>query len=298
LKFAILFLGETMFVRKKSVGTLDFSAIFAIAAIHALAVFAPWYFSWSGVTICVFLIWLSGWIGITLCYHRLLTHGSFKTPQWFRYLLTIAGTLAWQGGPVTWVGNHRLHHLHPDTDDDPHSPLHGFSWSHMFWTFRHSPEGKDPQMVTRDLLRDKGIAFINRLYWIPQFLLSLMLFFSGLFYKNTETGFSWVAWGIGVRTVIVYHVTWFVNSVGHTWGYRNFHTNDRSKNHWLVAVLSAGEGWHNNHHAQQRSAAHGIRWFEIDLTYRTIKLLSRIGLAWDIVEPVKNERIAFEKDGA
>jgi stearoyl-CoA desaturase (delta-9 desaturase) len=86
--------------------------------------------------------------------------------------------------------------------------------------------------------------------------------------------------------------------VGHTWGYRNFHTNDRSKNHWLVAVLSAGEGWHNNHHAQQRSAAHGIRWFEIDLTYRTIKLLSRIGLAWDIVEPVKNERIAFEKDGA
>jgi len=264
---------------------LNVPACIGIALIHALAFFAPWYFSWGSLLIAILLTWLTGWIGITLCYHRLLTHRSFKTPKWFEYVLTIIGTLAWQGGPITWVGNHRLHHAHSDTDKDPHTPLHGFVWAHVFWTLFEAPEGRNPREVTQDLLRDKCTTFIDRFFWAPQLFLVIVLFLGGFIFRNTETGFSWVVWGVGVRTVFVYHFTWFVNSAAHTWGYRNFSTKDGSTNLWWVALLSGGEGWHNNHHAQQRSAAHGMRWFEIDPTYRSIQFLSLIGLAWDIVRP-------------
>lgn len=268
-------------------GKLDFSAILGITTIHALALFAPWYFNWSGLFICIFFMWLSGWIGITLCYHRLLTHKSFATPQWFAYMLTLFGTLAWQGGPIKWVGNHRLHHNHPDTDDDPHTPNHGLIWSHISWTLHKSPADVNPLLLAKDLARDRVISLIDRFYWWPQLLLAIMLFLSGLFIEDAKTGFVWIVWGIGVRTVVVYHGTWFVNSAAHTWGYQNFKTGDRSTNNWWVAIFSGGEGWHNNHHAKQRSARHGMRWFEIDPTYWTIRLLSLVGLAWDIIEPNK-----------
>ncbi len=267
---------------------LHWTVIIGIAGIHLLAFLAvlPMFFSWTGLILCVVLFWLTGGVGITLCYHRLLTHRSFKTPKWFEYVLAIIGTLAWQGGPVEWVGVHRLHHKHADTDHDPHSPTHGFTWSHIFWTLHRKLEGISAVDAAKDLQRDAGHRWINRLFFVPQLVLALGLFGLGWLISGWVFGASMVIWGVALRTVLVFHITWFVNSASHTWGYQNYKdTGDQSTNLWWVALLGFGEGWHNNHHAHPRSAAHGLRWFEFDLTYWTIRFLALIGLASDLKMP-------------
>ncbi|MCC5828142.1 MAG: fatty acid desaturase [Phycisphaeraceae bacterium] len=267
---------------------LNWTVVIAIAALHAVAVAAvlPMFFSWSGLVLFLVLGWLTGGIGITLCYHRLLTHRSFRTPRWFEYLLTLCACLAWQGGPVEWVGVHRLHHKHSDDDHDPHSPKHGFTWSHILWMLRREIEGIRAHEAARDLLRDPVMRRIDRWFWVPQIVLAGLLLGVGWWIGGWMLGLSWVIWGVALRTVVVFHVTWFVNSASHTWGYQNFkETGDDSTNLWWVALLSFGEGWHNNHHAHPRSAAHGMRWFEFDLTWQTIRLLSWVGLARDIHRP-------------
>jgi stearoyl-CoA desaturase (delta-9 desaturase) len=266
---------------------LDWSAAGPILALHVLCIAAPFVFSWSGLVIALALWWVSGGLGICLCYHRLLTHRSFKTPKWFEYFLTVCGTLCWQGGPIKWVGEHRIHHKHSDHDHDPHSPKHGFNWAHAFWCVMKVPAGYEPRNAAKDLQRDKGTAWIDRNHAWPQFVLAALLMGVGTLVGGWMLGLSWLIWGVAVRTVFVFHATWFVNSAAHTWGYRNYETDDDSRNNWWVAILSFGEGWHNNHHASQRSAAHGQKWYEIDPTYMTIKVLSWVGLARDIV-PVKH----------
>lgn len=256
--------------------------------LHVLAASAvfPALFSWSGVLWFVVLYWVSGGLGITLCYHRLLTHRSFKTPQWVRALLTACGCLAWQGSPLVWVGTHRFHHKHSDTALDPHTPLHGFSWAHMLWVLSKVPQGFCAKDQAKDLEREPMMQWFDRYWWVPQLVVMLVLFALGTVADDMMLGLSWVVWGVGVRTVFVFHVTWFVNSAAHTWGYQNFtQTGDHSRNLWWVALLSFGEGWHNNHHHNQRSAAHGMRWFEFDITYWTIRLMSLCRLASDVQEP-------------
>ncbi len=269
-------------------GKLDWPVVIGIGAMHVGCLVAPFYFSWSGLALLVLFMWVAGALGINLCYHRLLTHRSFKTPKWFEYLLTAMGCLAWQGGPIQWVGTHRLHHRHSDDDLDPHSPKHGFTWAHMLWCMHKEPQGRCAADAARDLQRDPVLAWLNRYFWMVQFVLVGLLFLAG--HWLADSGVSWVLWGVCVRTVIVYHATWFVNSASHTWGYRNYDTDDHSTNLWWVALLGFGEGWHNNHHAYQRSAAHGLRWFEFDATYWTIRLLACIGLARDIVLPEPHQR--------
>ena len=264
-------------------------SIFGIIITHLIATLAFFYVSKSAVIICIVLTWLTGWVGIALCFHRLLTHRSFKTPKWFEYVLTIIGTMAWQGGPIHWVGVHRIHHKESDTSLDPHTPRHGFAWAHIFWLFYKDKNGRDAYGSAKDLLRDNGLVLIDRFFWIPQALLTLLLFSVGMIIGGLNEALCWVAWGIGVRTVLVYHSTWFVNSASHTWGYRNTKTRDHSTNLWWVALLSGGEGWHSNHHAQPSSAAHGIKWWEFDPTYLTIKCLSFVGLASHIIKPSKND---------
>lgn len=273
-------------------GDLNWTVIIAIGLLHVLCVgvFFPQLFSWSGLGIMAVLMWVSGGLGITLCFHRLLTHASFKTPSWFRYLLTLCGCIAWQGSPVDWVGVHRLHHKHSDGDLDPHSPTHGFTWSHITWTLHKRLDGISGKDAAKDLLRDKGLRFINRFHVMPQIFLAIALLLLGWATRDIWLGLSWVLWGVAVRTVLVYHGTWFVNSAAHTWGYQNYkNTGERSTNLWWVALVSFGEGWHNNHHAHPRSAAHGLRWFEVDMTFLTIKLLSLVGLARDIKLPAADE---------
>ncbi len=266
---------------------LDWSVVIGIGAVHAGCLLAPLYFTWTGAGLMVLLIWLTGAGGITLGFHRLLTHRSFKTPKWVEYILTVLGCLAWQGSSVQWVGTHRIHHKHSDDDHDPHSPKDGFVWAHAFWCLHREPEDRSAENAAKDLLRDPVHRIFHRVGWLLQVILAFMLYGLGEWFSGV--GISWLVWGICVRTVVVYHVTWFVNSATHTWGYRNYETKDQSTNLWWVALLSWGEGWHNNHHAHPRSAAHGLRRSEPDMTYWIIRFLARIGLARDIVLPAPHE---------
>ena len=273
--------------------SVHWPVVAGIGIMHLGCLVAPFCFSWTGLVTAFFLYWLTGAIGITLCFHRLLTHRSFKTPKWFEYVLSGIGCLAWQGGPIQWVGTHRLHHQHSDRERDPHSPAHGFGWAHMFWCMHKEPEGQCAIDAAKDLRRARVMQLIDKLFWIPQLALLPILYLGGegaAALGLDGSGLSWIIWGVCVRTVTVYHSTWFVNSATHTWGYRNYKTNDQSTNCWWVALIAFGEGWHNNHHAHQQSAAHGLRWFEFDFTYLTIKLLAYVGLASDVVLPRADQR--------
>jgi stearoyl-CoA desaturase (delta-9 desaturase) len=270
-------------------------------SMHALAAvaFIPSLFSWSGVLIGVVMFWIAGGLGVCLGYHRLLTHGSFKTRPSIRFMLSTLGTLSYQGSPLQWVGTHRIHHRHSDAESDPHSPEHGFTWSHVLWCFFRHPDGLDPMDYVRDLRRDRSMMRLDRFFYVPQIVLAVALFGLGWWFAGTwQVGLGWVAWGVGVRAVLMYHATWFVNSAAHTWGYRNFQTTDGSRNNWWVALVSFGEGWHNNHHAQQRSAAHGMKWWEVDPTWWTILVMERMGLVWQVVRPNRNYSDTKQADDA
>jgi fatty-acid desaturase len=240
------------------------------------------FFSWSGLAICLFLHWLTGGIGICLCYHRLLTHRSFALrPAWLEYLLTIIGTCASEGGPIGWVADHRRHHAHSDDEDDTHTPNEGFGWAHMGWWMKveesseHSPEYYEKWAP--DLYRDPVHRWLERCHIIFPLLLLVALYAVG--------GMTWLVWGGFVRSVFVLHSTWLVNSASHIWGYRSHVTRDKSTNLWWVALLTYGEGWHNNHHAYQTSARHGLRWWEVDLTYITIWMMKLCRIAYNIRLP-------------
>ena len=255
-----------------------------IGALHlgALLAFVSSNFSWTALGVCLVLHWLTGGIGICMTYHRLLTHRSFATrPQWLEYVLTVIGCCASEGGPIGWVADHRNHHAHSDDEHDVHSPKHGFAWAHMFWwmtpdvTSLHTPEYY--KKWAPDLYKDPVHRWIDSYQIVFPILLFAALYAVG--------GMSWLIWGGFVRTIFVLHTTWLVNSATHVWGYRSHETRDSSTNLWWVAVLTYGEGWHNNHHAFQTSARHGLRWWEVDTTYAAIRVLSALGLAHSVKLP-------------
>lgn len=243
----------------------------AIVHIGALFALLPSNFSWAAIGLTIFLHWVTGGLGITLGFHRLVTHRSFQTPKWLEYFLVFCGSLACQGGPIEWIGLHRHHHAYSDHEVDHHSSTRGFWWSHMGWMFYEVPAKKELDRFTKDIAGDPVYQFLEKYFLPVQISLAAVLFALG--------GWSFVVWGIFVRLVLVYHCTWFVNSATHKFGYRTYDAGDRSTNCWWVALLTYGEGWHNNHHAYQYSARHGLRWWEIDMTWMTIKLLKALGLA-------------------
>ena len=245
-----------------------------IVFIHAGLLFAPFTFNWNAFWVFVVLQWITGGLGVTLGFHRLLTHRSFQAPKWLEYLLTFLGSLASQGSPIKWVATHRVHHAFSDRPQDPHSPNRGFWRAHMFWLFAYGEVLDHPTKFTRyapELARDPVHQFIHNTHGLHNLILGLLLYAWG--------GWSFVVWGIFVRTAFVYHGTWLVNSAAHIWGYQTYQTNEGSRNNWWVAILTYGEGWHNNHHAYPSSAAHGLRWWEFDLTYLIIRFLALFGLA-------------------
>ncbi len=258
---------------------LNWVIITYMASIHLVAMLAffPRFFSWKAVGIAILFHWITGGLGITLGYHRLVTHRSFQTPKWLEYFLIFCGTLSCQGGPIEWIGMHRIHHKYSDTAPDPHNSHRGFWWSHMDWMLHNAPAKEDIPRFTKDIYDDPVYRFFEN-YFIPiQIVLGLILYTLG--------GWSFIIWGIFVRLVVVFHCTWFVNSATHKWGYQTYESNDESRNCWWVALVTYGEGWHNNHHAYQSSARHGLRWWEIDLTWMTIKLFQILGLATKVKLP-------------
>lgn len=264
----------------------------AIIHVGALAAFIPATFSWSALLVAAIIAYTTGAFGVTLCYHRTLTHRSLRMVQPLEYLTAILGTLAFQGAPIEWVSTHRVHHAHSDRRGDPHSVREGLSWAHVKWIFSYNPNVPKPQEMRRytpDLANDRFYQALTYLHLPLQIALAVGLFVAG--------GWSWVVWGIFVRLVFTYHATWLVNSAAHFSGYRTYHTSDRSTNSWWVALLSWGEGWHNNHHAFPFSARHGLKWFEFDLTWWTIKLMQAMRLVDKVRVPTEamRERLALRQ---
>lgn len=252
--------------------------------VHLVALAGFFTFSWKALGVALILHWITGGLGITLGYHRLLTHRSFKTPKWVEYFLTLCGSLACQSGPIQWVTAHRVHHAYSDQAQDPHSPLKSFFWSHMGWTLVKNKDIDRDESFKRfspDLYYDKGHQFFEKTHILWTFLLGGVLYALG--------GWSFVIWGIFVRLVLVYHCTWFVNSASHVWGYQTYDAKDESRNLWWVALITYGEGWHNNHHAFQTSARHGLKWWEIDTTWWMVNVLKFFGLATDIKLPSEHQ---------
>jgi stearoyl-CoA desaturase (delta-9 desaturase) len=245
-----------------------------LVTFHVLAAAALFYFSWQNLLVFLVLSYLAETLGVGIGYHRLLTHRSFKAPKWLEYTLTTLGTLSIQNGAIDWVTTHRLHHAHTETDHDPHSPRHGAFWAHVGWIFRGTAQQHDEATVKHyvpDLLKDKFHVFLSRYYYVPSIVLGLILMAAG--------GWTMVLWGIFLRTVFGWHSTWLVNSATHLWGTRRFETKDDSTNNGLIAVLSFGEGWHNNHHAHPTSARHGLKWYEFDMNWLAIRLFMLLGWA-------------------
>ncbi|TVQ46087.1 MAG: acyl-CoA desaturase [Gloeocapsa sp. DLM2.Bin57] len=258
---------------------LDWGTIIYMALIHGVAMlaFLPKFFSWQAVGLMLLFHWITAALGITLGYHRLVAHRSFETPKILEYFFVLCGTLACQGGPIHWVGLHRIHHKYSDTPLDPHDSNKGFWWSHLGWMFHRIPADKDIARYTKDINSDPFYKFCQNFFIPIQVVLGLVLYYLG--------GWSFVIWVIFVRLVLVFHCTWFVNSATHKFGYRSHDSGDDSRNCWWVAVLTYGEGWHNNHHAYQYSARHGLKWWEVDLTWMTIQLLAFFRLAKNIKLP-------------
>ena len=244
---------------------------------HAGALAALFVFSWKALMVAALLWWIAGSLGIGMGYHRLLTHRGYKTPKWVEYVLSVCGTLALEGGPLLWVATHRLHHQNTDREGDPHSPHDGGFWAHMGWiltgqTMQHNSAELLPYVP--ELRKDRFHVWLSRWHWVPITLLAILLLAVG--------GWQFVLWGIFLRTVVGLHSTWLVNSATHMWGKQRFRTRDDSRNSFWVALLTFGEGWHNNHHAFPQSARHGLAWYELDLNWYGIRILRMLRLAWDI----------------
>jgi sn-1 stearoyl-lipid 9-desaturase len=245
--------------------------------LHLGAVAAFFFFRWKAFLLAIFLYWVGGSLGIGMGYHRLLTHRGYKTPKWVEHFLTMCAVLCLEGGPIFWVATHRIHHQHSDKEGDPHSPRDGKWWAHVGWILVGKSMHHDTKTLSRyvpDLATDRFHVWITKYHYLPTIALGLVLLAVG--------GLPYFLWGLCFRTVIGLHATWLVNSATHVWGSRRFATRDQSTNSWWVALFSFGEGWHNNHHAHPVSARHGLAWYEIDLNWYGIWVLSKLGLAHDI----------------
>lgn len=258
---------------------LDPIVVSLLAGVHVGALAAPFYFTWAAFALFVGLSIVTG-LAVTLGYHRLLTHASFKTLPGVRYALAFVGGLSGQGGVIQWVTDHRAHHKYADDAGDPHSPLDGFWHAHVAWTFRsrltHVERGRQAAYCP-DLVNDETMVKINDAFLWSHLAMAFVCW--------ALAGWPGIVWGMFARLVYVFHTTWFVNSLSHKYGYRNFETRDDSTNCWPVALTTFGEGWHNNHHAYPTSARHGMRRWELDPTYWVILGMQRMGLAWDIKKP-------------
>ncbi|MBL8185750.1 MAG: fatty acid desaturase [Blastocatellia bacterium] len=257
--------------------SINWSTLIFVIVFHLVAVTAFFTFSWSNLAAGLLLWWVAGSLGIGIGYHRLLTHRGFKAPKWLEYTLSVLGTLALQSGPLSWVTTHRIHHAFTDTDKDPHSPRNGAYWSHIGWIFRGTAQLQSWATMQRycpDFANDRFHQFLNKYYYVSTIIVAGGLFAIG--------GWSMVVWAIFLRTVVGWHFTWLVNSATHLWGSRRFETRDDSRNNALVAAVTWGEGWHNNHHAHPRSAKHGLAWYEFDINWIEIRILEKLGLVSNV----------------
>ncbi len=264
-----------------------------VGLFHLGAIAALFVFSWQRLLTAVFLYWVATGLGISMGYHRLHTHRGYKCPLWLEYFFALCGSLSLEGGPIFWTAVHRIHHQKSDQPGDPHSPRDGgFYWSHIGWLLVGESNHSNTRLMSKyapDLAKHRFYVELNNWHWAPQVTLAAILFAIG--------GFPLVLWGVFMRVTFGLHATWLVNSATHLWGRRRFTTRDESRNNWWVALLTFGEGWHNNHHANPTSIRHGLAWYEIDHSWILVNILKRFGLVWDLKVASLNPRIA-EREAA
>ncbi len=275
--------------------------VYAFAIIHLIAAlaFVPWFFSWTGVVLFIAGCFCFGILGINLGFHRLLTHRGFTCPLWLERTFVFLGVCSVQDSPPHWVAAHRKHHQFSDEEKDPHSPIVSFFWAHIGWLLVRVDDMKRGPLIdryARDVMRDPFYAWIaRRNNWMKIALATWLAYFLAGFasarlagansHDAAQFGLSLFVWGAVLRTAVVWHFTWAVNSVTHLWGYRNYETSDSSRNNAIIGYIVGGEGWHNNHHADPSSARHGHTRWEFDLTWEIIRFLALIGLAKNVALP-------------
>ena len=257
-----------------------FQVLVPLLLFHILSPGAFFFFSWEAFFSFVLLWIVTGMLGVTVGYHRLLAHRSFKTFKLVGWFHALCASISFQQGPLSWVRLHRAHHAYSDSLRDPHPQSEGFFFGHAGWPFlAHRSIGRSElvKRAPRDLAEDPFMVFLERNHLVIGLVFLLVLYLA--------FGIDMLFWAGFFRIVFVMNATWLVNSVCHRWGYRSHRTKDESRNNALVALLTFGEGWHNNHHAFPSSARQGLRWWEVDLSYAYIRLLGALGLAWDIKLP-------------
>jgi len=281
-------------VSKKSIEWLRCTPFLMLHAAVFTVFLVGW--SWVAVGVAVFMLCLRTF-AITGFYHRYFSHRSFKTSRWFQFLWAFIGNMSVQKGPIWWAAHHRHHHLHSDDEHDVHSPVtHSFLFSHMGWfmtdeNYNFSREGAG------ELRKFPELRFLDRFDYFAPFVLGVGMFLLGAgletYWPALETnGWQMLVWGFVISTLICYHFTYSINSVAHVIGKRRFKTKDESRNNLLLALITFGEGWHNNHHRYQSSVRQGFYWWEIDITYYILTMMSWCGLVWDLTpvpEKVLNE---------
>lgn len=264
-----------------------------IGLVAAMFLLWGWGFTWVDFGLLVGMYVLTA-LGITVGFHRLFVHRSFETYTWVKVILTALGSMTVQGSLLNWAAQHRRHHQHSDTPHDPHSPHHGGSgflgwlrgfWhAHIGWAFK--PDPTNLSHYVQDLERSRALRVSSALFgfWI---VLGLVIptVLGGILTGTWGGAWRGLLWGGLVRVFLVHHVTWSVNSVCHLWGMRTYRSKDESRDNFVFGVLAMGEGWHNTHHAFPTSARHGLRWWQIDVSYWVIRIMSWVGLAWNVKLP-------------
>lgn len=289
----------------------DYTVVFALVHAAALLIFVPYFFSWTGVLVFAIGVFLFGVMGVNIGLHRLLSHRSFRTPKWFERTLATLAMCSAQETPAHWVAWHRKHHVHSDQPADPHTPRMGIFWSHMDWLLHDHQNAVSLyglyDKYARDIISDPYYRWIEKLpiaagffYVAHSFVYAAIA--AGLGYgmygwnaEGLQLAASVFVWGVPARTVYVWHITWSVNSLTHLIGYRNYETTDDSRNSWFVALITMGEGWHNNHHSDPSSASVQHKWYELDPIYHLIRLMSVVGLASRVI-PARPKRQAARAD--
>ena len=281
-------------------------SVFILVHLACLLVFFVGY-SWFAVAACI-LLYVVRMFAITGGYHRYFSHRTYKTGRIFQFVLAFLGASSAQKGPIWWASHHRHHHQHSDTDEDMHSAkLHGIWYSHVGWVLSSRFVGTRNELV-KDLLAFPEIRFLERFHLLPPVILAVALYFLGAFLHSYApglgtSGLQLLVWGFFVSTVLLYHGTFLINSGCHLIGNQRFKTGDESRNNLFLALITLGEGWHNNHHRYPGSEKQGFYWWEIDISHYILKGLEKLGLVWDLRVPPERiykeaEEHARELEGA
>ncbi len=281
--------------------TSDWVRVIPFIILHLACLSALWVgVSWVAIGVTL-LTFFGRVFGLTAFYHRYFSHRAFKTSRWFQFVGAFIGSSAAQRGPLWWAAHHRDHHRHSDTHGDVHSPhVHGFWWSHMGWFMRHDNFCKSRSGV-KDFMKFPELRWIDDHDYAAPVALGVAVFALGEGLRFTlpaleTSGLQMLVWAFLISTIALYHTTYAINSLAHTFGSRRFPTKDESRNNLWLALLTFGEGWHNNHHFYPSSARQGFYWWEIDITYYLLWLLSRVGIVWDL-RPVPHHVLDAGRDG-